>query len=172
VERIKAAVAAHLAPLTVRVRNALVPPGVVSLKSGDRPPRAELERQVVEGLVRQIVERRDDAPAWTRLILEVKNMAVEGDVPASIADHVRAFLRGDRAPAVEPAEQMSVEPAAPPAGKRRAEPSVTEADHNDFAPSVTIAAAKEAAQTLSAVSREVQPSFLDAMAPVEQFEDW
>lgn len=92
VERLRGAIETRFSPLTVRVHNALIPPGPVSVKRGDHTPRAELERQVVEYLVRQTAEYRDSAVDWTKLILEVKNMAIEHDLPASVADHIRAFM--------------------------------------------------------------------------------
>jgi hypothetical protein len=67
---------------------------VVTVRNRDHLPRAELERQVVEGLVYSLADRRDRSEAWTRLILDVKNMALEGDIPASIADHIRHALPG------------------------------------------------------------------------------
>lgn len=92
VERLKAVMETRFSPLTVRLRNTLTPPGPISIKGGERTPRGELERQHVEHLVRQMAERRESAANWTKLILEVKNMAVEHDLPASIADHIRASL--------------------------------------------------------------------------------
>lgn len=92
VERLKGSIEVRFNPLTVRLRNNLVPPGVVTVKHGERMKRADLEREIVEQLVYQQGEYRDHAAAWTRLILDVKNMAVEKDLPASIADHVQAAL--------------------------------------------------------------------------------
>ena len=69
-----------------------MPPGLVAVRRHERMSRAEIERQVVEQLVYQHAEYRDRAAHWARLILDVKNMAVEGDVPSSIADHVRNVL--------------------------------------------------------------------------------
>ena len=92
-ERLKAAVEQRFDPLTVRVRNALAPPGLVAPSSRERLSRTELERRVVGQLVNQIAEHRPRSEEWTRLILDVKNMAVEGDLAASIADHVQAALR-------------------------------------------------------------------------------
>jgi hypothetical protein len=54
--------------------------------------RSELERQIVEHLVYQNADYRDTAAAWARIILDVKNMAMESDLPANIADHIRRFL--------------------------------------------------------------------------------
>ena len=92
-ERLKAAVERRFAPLAVRVRNTLAPPGLVAPSSRDRLSRADLERRVVGQLVNQMAEFRPQSEAWTRLILDIKNMAVEKDLPASIADHVRDSLR-------------------------------------------------------------------------------
>lgn len=92
-DRLQAAVETRFAPLTVRVRNNLAPPGTVRISSREALSRAELERRVVEHLVYQNGEYQDAAGAWTRLTLDVKNMAAEGTQPAEIADHVRAALR-------------------------------------------------------------------------------
>jgi DNA repair protein SbcD/Mre11 len=92
-EQLKAAVERRFAPLTVRVRNTLAPPGLVAPSSRDRMSRADLERRVVGQLVNQMAEFRPQSEAWTRLILDVKNMAVEKDLAASIVDHVRDSLR-------------------------------------------------------------------------------
>lgn len=91
-ERLKSTAQTALSPLVVRVRNTLIPPGIVRNTSRERLSRADLERQIVEHLVYQHAEYRDRASAWARLILEVKRMAVEGDIPANIADHVQRQL--------------------------------------------------------------------------------
>jgi DNA repair exonuclease SbcCD nuclease subunit len=91
-EGLKSTVQSAFQPLVVRVRNALIPPGIVHNTSRERLSRSELERQIVEHLVYQHAEYRDRASAWARLILEVKRMAVEGDIPANIADHVQRQL--------------------------------------------------------------------------------
>lgn len=92
-ERLKTAVETRFSPLLVRVRNALVPPGVLPQRRGERVSREELEREIVEQLVRQHAEHRERAADWARLILDVKNMAVEKDLPASIADHIQARVK-------------------------------------------------------------------------------
>jgi DNA repair protein SbcD/Mre11 len=92
-ERLKAAVERQFAPLVVRVRNTLAPPGLIAPSGRERLSRADLERRVVGQLVNQMAEYRPQSDQWTRLILDVKNMAVEKDLPASITDHVRASLR-------------------------------------------------------------------------------
>ncbi len=91
-ERLKSTAQSALNPLVARVRNTLIPPGIVRNTSRERLSRADLERQIVEHLVYQHAEYRDRASAWARLILEVKRMAVEGDIPANIADHVQRQL--------------------------------------------------------------------------------
>lgn len=96
IEGLKAAVELSFAPLTVRVKNNLVPPGTVHVSNRERLSRAELERQVIEHLVYQNAEYRDSAGAWARLILDVKNMAMEKDLPANIVDHIRSFLHDGR----------------------------------------------------------------------------
>ena len=94
VERLKGIAEVTFSPLTVRVRNNLVPPGIVHVTNRERLPRGELERQIVEHLVYQNAEYRDSAAAWARLILQVKNMTIDGDIPASITDHIRRFVSG------------------------------------------------------------------------------
>jgi exonuclease SbcD len=86
-ERIKALLEAAFHPLTARVRNMISPPGLI-VDVRERLPRQELERQVMEQLVLQRPEYRDQAAAWTRLILDIKNMARDGAPAASIVDHL------------------------------------------------------------------------------------
>lgn len=91
--RLKAAAEVRLSPLIVRVRNALVPPGLVTVSHGERLKRSDLERKVVEQLVYQQGEYRDRTASWTKLVLDVKNMAADRDLPASIVDHVLSNVR-------------------------------------------------------------------------------
>jgi DNA repair exonuclease SbcCD nuclease subunit len=92
-ETIKAAIEARHRPLVVRIRNSLAPPGIVQRSSYDRTTRADLERQTVRQIVYNSAEHRDRADAWTRLILDVKNMATEKDLAANVAERVRTSLR-------------------------------------------------------------------------------
>jgi DNA repair exonuclease SbcCD nuclease subunit len=92
VERIRDLALTTFEPLTVRVNNLISPPGLVAA-SQSRLPRQELERQVIEKLVRQRPEYQDHADDWTRLILDIKNMARDGQPPASIVDHLEAERR-------------------------------------------------------------------------------
>lgn len=115
-ERLKAAAEVAFSPLVVRVRNNLVPPGLVTVRSHEHTTREDLERQVIGQLVYQHAEYRDSADAWTRLILDVKNMAVEKDLPANIADHVRAcmtrmYASGSSGLAAASTEERSTSPA-------------------------------------------------------------
>jgi hypothetical protein len=91
-EQLRGAAEVRFSPLTVRMKNALIPPGIVSAPRDQSLSRAELERSVVEQLVYQHAEYRDRAAAWATLIVEVKNMAVERDLPASLADHIGSTL--------------------------------------------------------------------------------
>lgn len=125
-ERLKAAVERRFEPLVVRVRNTLAPPGLVAVGSRERLSRAELERRVVSQLVNQMAEHRPRSEDWTRLILDVKNMAVEEDLPASIADHVRAALHALRA------GEPDVTTPATPADE------TSEAEHADSVPSTPL----------------------------------
>jgi DNA repair exonuclease SbcCD nuclease subunit len=92
-ESIKAAIEIRHRPLTVRIRNSLAPPGIVQRSSYDRTTRADLEEQTVRQIVGNSAEHRDQREAWTRLILDVKNMASEKDLPANVADRVRTSLQ-------------------------------------------------------------------------------
>ncbi|GAC1327596.1 MAG: DNA repair exonuclease [Chloroflexota bacterium] len=109
VDALAADVQVRFNPLAVRVRNNIVPPGLVTLRHHERSSRAEIERQVVEHLVYQNTEYRDRAAHWARLILDIKNMAADKDTPASIADHVRAAMGGMATP-----EDQEEQPGAPP----------------------------------------------------------
>ena len=110
VDALQSQVKVRFDPLLVRVRNSLVPPGLVAVRRHERMSRAEIERQVVEQLVYQHADYRDRAAHWARLILDVKNMAVEGDVPSSIADHVRNVL-ASMAQEEQPERDMQMSPA-------------------------------------------------------------
>lgn len=92
VDRLQGLVDLQFRPLVARVRNNLTPPGLVTVPNRERASRAELERQVVEYLVQQQAGYRSRAEEWVHLIMDVKNMAMERDTPASIADHVQAKL--------------------------------------------------------------------------------
>jgi hypothetical protein len=98
IEALKGAVEAQYDPLVARVRNSLTPPGTVSVRHGERLPRAELERQVVERMLYAMADYRDVAGVWAKVILDVKNMAVEKNLPADIAEHVQSFLHRAETP--------------------------------------------------------------------------
>ncbi|HEX8918096.1 MAG TPA: exonuclease SbcCD subunit D [Chloroflexota bacterium] len=108
-EQLKGALEVRFSPLTVRVKSALIPPGIVNASRDRSMSRAELERSVVEQLVFQHAEYRDRAAAWAKLIVEVKNMAVERDLPASIADHIGSTL--SRLVAPDKDETVTQEPS-------------------------------------------------------------
>lgn len=110
---LKALAETRFDPLTVRVRNNLVPPGLVRVANREHMSRSELERTVVERLVYQNAEYRDAASAWARLILQVKSMVAEGSQPADIADHVRNELSSLQSSA--PDESIHPEPEDLPA---------------------------------------------------------
>lgn len=109
IQELKSAAEARFSPLVVRVRNALVPPGVASAGSRERLSRPELERQEVERLVYQHAEYRDRSAAWAKLILDIKNLAIEKNVaPAFIVDHVRSALRELAGAEAEPPEDEAL----------------------------------------------------------------
>ncbi|HLJ69227.1 MAG TPA: DNA repair exonuclease [Chloroflexota bacterium] len=108
IERLRSVVEGRFSPLTVRVRNNLVPPGLVTAPRGERLRRAEVERSVIEQLVHQRAEYRANVAAWTGLVLDVKNMAAGRDTPAHIADHVRESLC--KMSAAEPVDRNDVIP--------------------------------------------------------------
>jgi len=111
VDRLKEIVEARFHPLVVRLRNNLAPPGVISGRNRERLSRVDLERQIVEQLVYQHAEYRDRAATWSRLILDVKNMAGEHSLPASIVDHLRQEL-----PKIAATVQSASSPQPAPAG--------------------------------------------------------
>jgi hypothetical protein len=88
-ERLRGEIEVRYDPLVVRTRNALAPPGSIRATRAERVSRAELERVTVEQMVHNNPDYRDRAEAWTRLILDVKNMAAERDLAANIVDRVR-----------------------------------------------------------------------------------
>ena len=132
IERLKGAAEVRFAPLLVRVRNTLVPPGIVSVRRSEGMTRAELERQVIEQLVYQQAEYRDSAAAWARLIVEVKNMAAEKDSPANIVDRVRAALRQIEEPAPVGADSSRAAPVG--ADSSPVHPAPVDADSSRVAP--------------------------------------
>jgi exonuclease SbcD len=92
-ERLKTAVERRFDPLVVRIRNTLAPPGMSPVRDTEHMGRHELERSVVEQIVRSDSSRRDRVDTWTRLTLDVKNMAANRDTaPATIVDYVRSSL--------------------------------------------------------------------------------
>lgn len=121
VDRLKGLVESRFSPLTVRVRNNLVPPGVVSVRNQERLSRADLERQVIERLVYQHTDYRDRAVDWARLVLDVKNLAAEKSLDATIAEHVRRALKDLETPpdpgSPEAEERMPTDASAAPAAR-------------------------------------------------------
>ncbi|HZU13821.1 MAG TPA: exonuclease SbcCD subunit D [Chloroflexota bacterium] len=93
IERLKAAVEERFNPLAVRVRNSIVKDGILPVSSRERMDRVDVERTVVERLVYSRPEYADSAAAWAKLILDIKGMAVENTVPATIADHIAETAR-------------------------------------------------------------------------------
>lgn len=111
VDRLAAIAQQRFKPLVVRIRNAIAAPGVVSVRHGDRLRRSDLERDIVGQLVYQRGEYRDCADAWTNLILDVKNMAIDHNTPAAISDHVRGLLSNLAADPVNAPEPARVDAA-------------------------------------------------------------
>ena len=85
-------------PLTVRIRYSVRSAGVGLEKSPERT-RQELEREVVEQLMRQHPGYRDHASAWAAVALDVMGMVREARPPAAIVEYVegrrRAIERGN-----------------------------------------------------------------------------
>jgi DNA repair exonuclease SbcCD nuclease subunit len=120
VERLRAAIQLRFNPLIVRIRNAIVAPGQITVSQDERIRRSELESRIIEQMVYQQGEYRDRAAAWTRVILDVKNMAAEQDLPASIVDYVeRAMERMGSQDAVESSNGDGHEEAAEQAREER-----------------------------------------------------
>jgi DNA repair protein SbcD/Mre11 len=112
-ERLRGEVEVRYEPLVVRTRNALAPPGTVRAGRVERASRAELERVTVEQMVHNNPDYRDRAEAWTKLILDVKNMAAERDLPANIVDRVRGSMHAiDTEPAAVEGTSKPTLPAA------------------------------------------------------------
>jgi DNA repair exonuclease SbcCD nuclease subunit len=95
---VRAAVDARCRPLTVRIRYSVRSTGVGLEKSQERT-RQELEREVVEQLVRQHPGYRDHANAWAAVALDVMEMVREARPPASIVEYVE-----NRRRAIEPGD--------------------------------------------------------------------
>ena len=77
-----------LNPLVVRVHNATVPTEF-AIGAREGATRAELEQQVLQELIERDARYRPAAAAWTRLALDLKRMALAGDSPQTILDHLR-----------------------------------------------------------------------------------
>jgi DNA repair protein SbcD/Mre11 len=97
-DRVRAAVDARCNPLTVRIRYSVTPTGVGIDKSLERT-RQELEREVVEQLMRQHPGYRGHASAWASVALDVMGMVRESRPPATIVEYVE-----DRRRAIQPEE--------------------------------------------------------------------
>ena len=128
-ELIKAAVEARCHPLTVRVRYS-ASQIAVGLDRSQRGTRAELEREVIEDIVRQNPAYRRHATEWAQMALDVKQMVHDGRPPGAIAEHVqvvRAKLGTDVSaePAPEPTE------AAPTQGQLELTEELTESTETE-----------------------------------------
>lgn len=113
-EHLKGVVETRFRPLVTRVTNVLAAPGTVHADRHQRLSRTDLEQQVIERLVYQQAEYREAATQWTKLILGIKNMAIEGNQAADIVDHLRAGLEHLTAEAIPPMDD-TVPPAETPA---------------------------------------------------------
>jgi exonuclease SbcD len=115
VERLRGAVEMRFSPLVVRVLNQIVPPGLVSVRHGERMQRRDLEQDIVQKLVYQNGAYRDRAAGWTPVILDVKNMAAEKQEPAAIVEYIekrQAEMRDEPVSAVD--EESVVSPSIEP----------------------------------------------------------
>lgn len=88
-QRIRAAVQMRCSPLMVRFRYS-VSDVSVALDRSRHASRQDLERAVMEQIVRGTPAYARRAADWTRITLEVKEMIREGQAGAAIADRVRA----------------------------------------------------------------------------------
>ena len=101
-DHIRAAVEARWRPLSVRIRYAMGATGVGIERSSDRT-RQQLEREVIEQLVRQHPGYRDHASAWAGVALDVMGMVRESRPPATIVEYVE-----DRRRSIEPEGEADV----------------------------------------------------------------
>lgn len=79
-------------PLLVRIRD-MTESVETELTAGENLTRAELERQVVRGLVERDAQREPHAGAWTETILELRDMALRKTAPGRVIEAGRAFRR-------------------------------------------------------------------------------
>ncbi|MFW6135409.1 MAG: metallophosphoesterase family protein [Chloroflexota bacterium] len=75
-------------PLITRVKNA-ASPSEYELDVDARAARPELERTIVQELLERDARFRPAAEAWTRVALDLKQMALEGSPPDALLDALR-----------------------------------------------------------------------------------
>jgi DNA repair exonuclease SbcCD nuclease subunit len=108
---VRATVEAYCRPLTVRIRYSVGQAGVGIERHTDRT-RQELEREVVEQLMRQHPGYREQASAWAAVALDVMGMVRESRPPATIIEYVedrRRVIQPDVSDDVFEKEQLTLE---------------------------------------------------------------
>jgi DNA repair exonuclease SbcCD nuclease subunit len=87
--RLESIVQAAFDPLLPRVTNRAVPTEF-EVSGDESKSRADLEREVVHGLVERDARYRPLAADWTEVILNVKRLALEGTSPEGIVDYLES----------------------------------------------------------------------------------
>jgi len=79
-------------PLLVRIINRTVPTEY-EVSGDESKSRAELEREVIRDLVERDARYRPEAADWAEVILNVKQMTLEGTSPEGILDYLESNRR-------------------------------------------------------------------------------
>jgi exonuclease SbcD len=79
-------------PLVVRINNRTVPTEY-EVSGDESKSRAELEREVIRDLVERDARYRPEAADWAEVILNVKQMTLEGTSPEGILDYLESNRR-------------------------------------------------------------------------------
>ncbi|MFN2229882.1 MAG: exonuclease SbcCD subunit D [Anaerolineae bacterium] len=85
---IEAIVQEALSPLLVRIQNATTP-AEFEIAVDSEASRPELERSIVRELLERDARYRPGAEDWTRVVLDVKRMALDGSSPDALIDYLR-----------------------------------------------------------------------------------
>ena len=92
-EHVRELIEETVSPLIARPRNNTCPIEF-EVPSGERLSRAELERQVLQELIRRDSRYRDQAQRWADLMGEVKTMALTGSPPEAIVATMHQRIAG------------------------------------------------------------------------------
>jgi hypothetical protein len=89
VRRLESILQAAFDPLLSRVTNRSLPTEF-EVSGDESKSRADLEREVIQGLVERDARYRPLAADWTQVILDVKRLALEGTSPDGIVDYLES----------------------------------------------------------------------------------